>query len=298
MQRKAALWILGVFWTSPFLGIEAITGLIPINLHFQKLSGRLQLHTQLLLPNYLIKLLLESRYSSYHNKHYLLMENLTSKQRLKVKSFIINANNRLNGIFYSFNPFNNKFSPEDRLIDMFSSHFSFYISDRKSAKSRKTHLYKLDKIVFNTLINPKTVIIILSTSIKNQVTTSIAYVHVHNSPIIKTIYHTVNVTFTKAELFAIRCGLNQNIQLSNIECIVVITDSIYVAKKIFDSSIHSYQVQTSVISKKIREFFKRSHHNSIDFWDCSSQHRWLLYNIIDKETKRFNLSPLFPCKSL
>jgi len=40
MQRRAAIWILGVFKTSPSYSIEAITGLIPIKLHLQKLGGR------------------------------------------------------------------------------------------------------------------------------------------------------------------------------------------------------------------------------------------------------------------
>ena len=193
------------------------------------------------------------------------MKKLTDKQRLKVKSSIVDANNRLNGIFHSFDPFNNKFSSRNRLIDMFLSCFLFYLSDRKSAETRKTYLHKLDKIIFNTLTDPRMAIIISDVSIKNQVAISIAHIHVHDSPIIKTIHHAVNVTFTEAELFAIRCGLNQAIQLSNIECIVVITYSIHVAKKIFDSLIHPYQVQTLVISKEIREFFKRSHYNSIDF---------------------------------
>ena len=190
------------------------------------------------------------------------MKKLTDKQRLKVKSSIVDANNRLNGIFHSFDPFNNKFSSRNRLIDMFLSCLLFYLSDRKSAETRKTYLHKLDKIIFNTLTDPRMAIIILDVSIKNQVATSIAHIHVHDFPIIKNIHHAVNVIFTEAELFAIRCGLNQAIQLSNIECIVVITDSIHMAKKIFDSLIHLYQVQTLVISK---EFFKRSHYNYIDF---------------------------------
>jgi len=33
MQRKAAIWILGAFCTSPTAGIKAIAGLIPIYLH-------------------------------------------------------------------------------------------------------------------------------------------------------------------------------------------------------------------------------------------------------------------------
>ena len=39
MQRRAVLWILGAFHTSPSTGIEAIAGLIPIHLHLQKLNG-------------------------------------------------------------------------------------------------------------------------------------------------------------------------------------------------------------------------------------------------------------------
>ena len=41
MQRKAALWILGAFRTSPTGGIEALAGLIPIHLHLKKLVKRL-----------------------------------------------------------------------------------------------------------------------------------------------------------------------------------------------------------------------------------------------------------------
>jgi len=181
---------------------------------------------------------------------------------------------------------------------MFPSCFSFYPPDRKSAETRKIYLCKLDKIVFNASTGPETAIIVSDMDIKNQVDTSIAYVHIHDPPIIKTIYHAVNIISTEAELFAIRYGFNQAIWLSNIECIVITTDSIYMAKKIFDSFIYPYQVQILAISKKIREFFKRNHYNSIDFWNYPSQDRWSLHNIINKETKKFNLSLLLLCKSL
>jgi len=94
-------------------------------------------------------------------------------------------------------------------------------------------------MVFSISINPKIAVIISDTSIKNQITTSIAHVHTHEFSIIKTIHHAINVTFTEAELFAIRCGLNQAIWLTNI---IIITDFIHAAKKIFNLSIHSYQI--------------------------------------------------------
>jgi len=40
IQYRAAIWILGAFHTSSSLGIEAITGLIPIHLHLQKLDSK------------------------------------------------------------------------------------------------------------------------------------------------------------------------------------------------------------------------------------------------------------------
>jgi len=43
MKRRVAIWILGVFKTSPLSRVEAIIDLIPINLHLKKLSGKSQL---------------------------------------------------------------------------------------------------------------------------------------------------------------------------------------------------------------------------------------------------------------
>ena len=139
------------------------------------------------------------------------MKNLSLKQRLKIKRLIINANNRLNGIFKSFDPFNHEFSSSNRLVDSFSSHFSFFLLDRKGVDFRKTYLYKLDKVIFNASADPKTAVIILDASIKNNITIFISHIHTYNSPVIKTIHYVINVTSTEAELFAIRYELNQAI---------------------------------------------------------------------------------------
>ena len=227
-----------------------------------------------------------------------MLKKLTSKQQLKVKGPIVDANNRLNGIFNSFNPFNSKFSLGNKLIDIFSSHFSFHVFDRKYAEVKKTHLHKLDKLILYVSVNPKTTVVISDTNIKNQVAIFITHIYIHNTPVIKMIYHAINITFTKAKLFVIKCGLNQATQLTNIEYIVVIADSIHMVRKISDSSIHLYQVQMSSISKELGGFFRRYLHNSIKFWDCQSQDKWFLYNIVDKETKKFNLLLIFLYKSL
>jgi len=59
--------------------------------------------------------------------------------------------------------------------------------------------------------------------------TSIAHIYIHDKPVIKTLHHAVNVTSTEAELFSIRCSINQATNIQGISKIVVITDSLHAA---------------------------------------------------------------------
>jgi len=59
MQQRAAVWILGTFHNFLSFDVEAIAGLIPINLHLYKLSGRAQLRAHLLPYNHILYSLLE-----------------------------------------------------------------------------------------------------------------------------------------------------------------------------------------------------------------------------------------------
>lgn len=111
----------------------------------------------------------------------------------------------------------------------------------------------------------KIVVVISDISIKNHVAMSIAHIHVHNMPIIKTLHHTINITSTEAKLFAIKCGINQATQIANINHIIVITNSIYATKRIFNLLVHSYQIQLSTILRKLRKFSGKDQHNFIEF---------------------------------
>ena len=99
--------------------------------------------------------------------------------------------------------------------------------------------------------------------------------------------------FIEAELFIIRCSINQATLLPNVNQIIVITDLIHTAKKIFDFLVYSYQLQSMIISQDLKEFFKKSNDHCIEFWDCPSSQRWYLHNLVDKEAGKFNLSPIF-----
>lgn len=138
-----------------------------------------------------------------------------------------------------------------------------------------------------SLLNHLHTLVISDTGIKNNMATSITYIHICDKPIIKMIHHVVNVTSTEAELFVIRYSINQAVNLSGILEIVVITDSIYAAKGIFNSSIYSFQTHSASIFKELKKFFLTNDNNSIAFWECSSQYNWPLFKSVDRDTKQF-----------
>jgi len=86
------------------------------------------------------------------------------------------------------------------------------------------------------------VIVILDTNIKNNVTTSIAHIHSFNNPLKKMLYHTINITLIEAKLFAFRYRINQVVQIPDSSYIIIITDALHAAQKIFNLSTHPYQL--------------------------------------------------------
>jgi len=159
--------------------------------------------------NHTIKSLLKSRHNENSNYHCLLLENMTSKQWLKIKSSVIDTNNHLNGIFSMFNSLNSELFPGSRLVDIFSSSFSFNQANYKDIESKAIHFCKLNDIVLHATSNPKSTINISDVSIRNNIAISVVYIHLHSNSIKKISHHAVGITSTEAELFAIRCGINQ-----------------------------------------------------------------------------------------
>jgi len=156
-------------------------------------------------------------------------------------------------------------------MDNFSDHFSFNLVNKKEKEKDRIHTQELDKMVLHTSSSPHTVLIVIDTSIKNDIVTSILHMHIANHPLTKTVYHAVFITSMEAELFAIRCGINQACIKENVAKIIVVTDSIHTAKKIFDSKSHPFQSHTVAILSELWGFFNSSRNNSIEFWECSSR---------------------------
>ena len=138
MQRRAAIWILEVFKTSPQEGIETIAELIPIKLHFKKLGGRVQLWALALLPNHIIHSLMDSFFGSPNNPHPSFLSNFTSHQRRKIKGHLVDTNNRPHSLFLEFSPTHSELTPGSWIIDTFSDRFSFNLCMK--GKSNKSHI--------------------------------------------------------------------------------------------------------------------------------------------------------------
>ena len=95
-------------------------------------------------------------------------------------------------------------------------------------------------MVLESFSSSFTAIIVTDANIKNDIAKSISHMHIANSPLVKTLYHVAFVMSTEAKLFAIRYSINQAHIKKNIFKIIVVTDSIHAAKKIFDLLSHSY----------------------------------------------------------
>ena len=130
MQRRAAIWILGAFKTSPLEGMEALVGIIPIRFHLHKIAKRSQICPFKLPDNHILKNLLndsppQSKFPNSHN-----ISSLTTCQKALTKSHLIDTSIKSHGIFPSFFPLDPEFFPSHCIIDNFSNHFSFNLVNK------------------------------------------------------------------------------------------------------------------------------------------------------------------------
>ena len=217
MQWREALWISGAFHISLMLGIKVILGLVLIHLHLRKLYGWFLLCESSLPSNHIISNIISSNKIQERSCHISSIDYLTAKQRIWLKSLLMDVNNKYNEFFPFFSFFNKEFEPGNRLINLFPDHFSFHF---RSPNSRK-YIEKLDEIAFRVSSNPSSTIVVSDASIKNYVATSILHIHFYNKPVIKTLHRAINVTTTEAELFAICCGINQVLRSQKVDLAVL-----------------------------------------------------------------------------
>jgi len=127
MQRRAAVWILGAFKTSPLEGIEALAGLIPVKSHLQKIAKRSQIRPFKLPKSHILNNLMNDSPLQYNSHN---IGSLTHQQKTLTKGHLIDSKVKSYGIFPSFSPLDPEFIPGQHIIDNFSDHFSFNLVNK------------------------------------------------------------------------------------------------------------------------------------------------------------------------
>ena len=121
MQRKAALWILGAFRTSPTGGIEALAGLIPIHLHLKKLVKQSCLRAATLPSQHILISLLSAKHSKSAPPHPQSLALLNDTQCACLKGPLLDTEASLLNLTECFNPLDAEATPGCRLLEKLST---------------------------------------------------------------------------------------------------------------------------------------------------------------------------------
>ena len=144
---------------------------------------------------------MDSSFSSFICQHPVLLKSLTNCQKASIKGHLVDSNNKSYGIFPSFSPLYPELFPGFRIIDNFSDRFSFNLNNKE--KNNKIWLLQLDNMVIESSLSLSTAIVVMDASIKNNIATSISYVHLTNYSVTKTLHHVAFVTSTTLYLYTL-----------------------------------------------------------------------------------------------
>jgi len=133
---------------------------------------------------------------------------------------------------------------------------------------------------------------------KSQVATAVAHIWTDNSIVQYLQVNSINVTSIEAKLMAICLGLIPAMKEENVHDIIIITNSIATAKKIFESKTDPLQNIFIPVTLAIDSFFRKDSRNKIQFWFCPSKAKWPKHKLIDNQVKADNYTPIFPSKEL
>jgi len=95
---------------------------------------------------------------------------------------------------------------------------------------------------------------------------------------------------------AICLGLISVIEEENVHNIIIITNSIAAAKKVFESKTDPLQNMFILVTSAIDSFFRKDGRNKIQFWFCPSKAKWPKHKLVDDQVKANNCTPIFSSK--
>ena len=141
-------WIPGgsIRFLSNLGGLEALAGLIPIQLHLKKLVKWSCLWTTTLPSQHALMSLLSVRNSKDTYPHPQSLALLNDAQCTRLKSPLLDTEASLLNLTEHFNPLDAEATPGCRLLDSFSDHISFHPCNHSSLNDCNAHLESLDHL--------------------------------------------------------------------------------------------------------------------------------------------------------
>ena len=247
--------------------------------------------------NHAISSLLEYSYTQNPFFHKLVLPNLIPRQKLKLKSPIINVDHRLTQIYTTFKTSPKCITtPDLRVVNHFSPQFSFHTPDSKKENKKEIHLKNLNNVFSLSQSHSSHICIVADGGVKDRSATTIAYLWQNNTIMHKPRMHATNITSTETEIMSMRLGLDQALKTIGVKKITIITDAIHGTKKLFDVPCHQYQILIIPILKKIHKLFTKSLDNNIAIWHCPSSYKWKPHKDINKEAKLSRTTLILPSK--
>jgi len=164
MQHKAALWIFGAFCISLTSRIEALAGLIPIQLHLKKLVKESCLWTATLPSQHALMFLLSARNSKGTHPHPQLLALLNDAQCTCLKGSLLDTEVLLLSLTECFNPLDVETTLGCRLLDSFPECISFYSCNFPSLNDHNAHLESLDHLYLEASSSSSTLVVVTDAS--------------------------------------------------------------------------------------------------------------------------------------
>ncbi|CAA7261906.1 unnamed protein product [Cyclocybe aegerita] len=287
MQRKAALWITGAFRTSPTGGLEALAGLIPVHLMLKKLAMCAVYRVTTLSDTHPLCSMMGEELLKRAAPHARSAALMTPAMRGKVKSTVMEVDERVHTLTESFKPFAPEARPGNRLLDRYADHLHFDECD--PAQDRRPYL---DELITKARADPSTVLAATDGSVpqSNQYqAASAAIIYKGHHKLERTHYVSGRVTAPDVELNAISSVVRLAVKQANCQHIMVFTDSMGLAHRAVDPSVHSGQAFSLSVCHALQEWFEADDLHRITFIHVPSALRWDIHGEAHKYVTEFKV---------
>ena len=91
-------------------------------------------------------------------------------------------------------------------------------------------------------------------------------------------------------------GLIPAMEINSTRDIIIITDSIFMTRKILESKVNPLQNMFIHVTSAIETYLRKDSRNKIHFWYCPSKVKWPRHQLVDDQVKASTCIPIFPSK--